>query len=706
MAWQSQNNYTFNDTKLTKHIKDGANYGIVCGYGNLVVLDFDAQQVQDKIIPQLPKTFTVKTGSGLLHKYFYCDDPASFKILDDQKNTLVDVQGRGKQVIAPDSTHPNGNKYEVVNQSEIASISMSNIKALFGEWLMKKEPTTNKEYENIDKPGLGAVLSSYGIDTSKNPTQCLWHSSKGGKCFSFNESMGVWHCFHCEEKGDVISFVMKNENCSFIEACKKLNIKLKTKTTELKTINIDSNDDEIKTNILELLIDNKRRDATEQLTQLINTKYYIYTIRNDDRSEIWIYDNGIYIPQGKTFIREICRKILGKAYTPQLTNEVISKIEADTYIDSKEFFSNNIKDEIAVKNGILNVVKKKLNPFNPNKIFFNRLPIEYNPDIDCPNIKQFLLSTLSTEDIKIMQEVFGFCLYKDYFMEKAIMLTGEGRNGKSKCIELIKRLLGSENCTNISLDKLSTDQFASAELLNKMANLAGDISSQEITDSSWFKGLTGRDLIGANRKFLPMVYFCNYAKMIFSANQLPITNDNSFAFWERWVLINFPYTFISEQDYNKIPLSKRNKYKIKNPQIIEQITTDKEMSGLLNYALLGLERLLTQKEFNDSQSAQEVQTQWNRRSNSFLSFILDCVEESTTGKIAKSELRKAYSIYCKKHSVAMSGDKLIKKTLFSNLPVNEDRYREDGSQISYWGGIKFKPEYEIIDDLIFSMYKK
>ena len=548
-SWQERNNYQFDDDKLINHIKNGSNYGVVCGYGNLVVLDFDSEQVQNEITPKLPPTFTVKTGSGLLHKYYYCDDPASFKILDEEKNTLVDVQGRGKQVIAPGSIHPNGNTYEVVDSSDVVSISMSNVKALFGKWLMKKQPETNRVHNDLDKPSLTSVLSQYGIDTSRNPTQCPWHSSKGGKCFSFSESKGLWHCFHCEEKGDVISFVQKNNNCSFIDACKELNIKLPPPKGQTDKIITKQNTDdlEIKNNILQLLIDNKRRDATEQLTQLITTKFYIYTIRNDDRGEIWIYNEGIYIPQGKTFIREECRKVLGKAYTPQITNEVISKIEADTYIESKEFFTSNIKDEVAVKNGILNVIKKQLTPFNPDKIFFNKLPVKYEPDQDCPNIKKFLKSTLIEDDKPLMQEVFGFCLYKDYFMEKAIMLTGQGRNGKSKCIELIKYLLGSENCTNISLDKLSTDQFATAELLNKMANLAGDINSQEITDSSWFKGLTGRDLVGANRKFLPMVYFCNYAKMIFSANQLPLSNDNSFAFWERWVLINFPYTFISKQ---------------------------------------------------------------------------------------------------------------------------------------------------------------
>ena len=55
----------------------------------------------------------------------------------------------------------------------------------------------------------------------------------------------------------------------------------------------------------------------------------------------------------------------------------------------------------------------------------------------------------------------------------------------------------------------------------------------------------------------------------------------------------------------------------------------------------------------------------------------------------------------------MSGDKLIKKTLYTNMPVSEDRYREEGTQISYWGGIKFKGELEIKNDgTPFSLFKE
>ena len=124
-----------------------------------------------------------------------------------------------------------------------------------------------------------------------------------------------------------------------------------------ETLSVDDVNNELTKKVYLELIGRKPRDATELIVKDILKKNYIYTTRDDENSEIWIYFEGVYIPQGKTFIREFCRKILGKAFTGHLANEVINKIEADTYIDQNKFFSNNIIEEVAVQNGILNIFK-------------------------------------------------------------------------------------------------------------------------------------------------------------------------------------------------------------------------------------------------------------------------------------------------------------------------------------------------------------
>ena len=151
--------------------------------------------------------------------------------------------------------------------------------------------------------------------------------------------------------------------------------------------NLTSEEKILKDKVWDYIIDKKRESATEELAKHIYENEFIYTTRDDENSEVWIYKNGIYIPQGKTYIKEFCRKILGVAYTTTLINQVISKVEADTFIDQDKFFNNIIKEEICVENGILNLKTRELSEWDAEKIFFTKIPVTYDPQAVCPNIE-------------------------------------------------------------------------------------------------------------------------------------------------------------------------------------------------------------------------------------------------------------------------------------------------------------------------------
>lgn len=465
--------------------------------------------------------------------------------------------------------------------------------------------------------------------------------------------------------------------------------------------------EELIRSVLASLAMKRPREATELIVDEILSKNKIYSTRDDEKSEMWIYQEGVYIPQAKTFIREFSRSILGNAYNSHLGNEVITKIEADTYVDPKGFFENNILDEICVKNGILNLKTRELTPFTEDKIFFNKHPIDYDPKKDCPAIKKHLMAVLKNkEDLPVMEELIGYLLWKEYTIEKAFMFCGDGRNGKGKTLELMKRFLGAENCVNIPLQQFENDPWALGDLFGKLANLAGDLDKRALYKTGAFKNLTGRDLISASRKFLSRVHFENYAKMIFCANDLPVTYDTTPAFWNRWVLLEFPYKFLSQKELDQLPDEEKKNCKLADPEIIEKITTDEELSGLLNMALEGLDRLLKQKDFSYSKSVSDVKEMWVRKSDSFSAFLMDCIEENFESKITKQELRKAYSIYCREHKITMSGDKTIKQILTTTYAVSEDRTRSEGKDLTFWNGIAFKNDMGDMGDMGFSTYRQ
>ena len=203
------------------------------------------------------------------------------------------------------------------------------------------------------------------------------------------------------------------------------------------------------------------------------------------------------------------------------------------------------------------------------------------------------------------------------------------------------------------------------------------------------------NLIGAARKFKTRVNFINYSKQRFSANELPKSYDDTRAFWDRWILLEFPYTFVTQKELDNTKDS--DKLKLIDTDIIEKIATKIEMSGLLNWALDGLKRLLKNNDFSSSQSVTEVMRIWQRKSDSFAAFCEDYIEESQDGIISKRNISKYYSLYCKKHKVRPQGEKSVKYTLVTKYGATDTRMKLDDKQTYVWQDIQWneaaKKEY-------------
>lgn len=436
-----------------------------------------------------------------------------------------------------------------------------------------------------------------------------------------------------------------------------------------------------------LILERKEDHCSERLVEAIEYKNKIYTTRDDIKPEVWIYNNGIYEPNGEAVIKEFVREILLHVCTPQRVNKVIFKIMSDTMINTNEFFSTMYLDEICVENGILNLKTRKLSSFTPEKIFFNKIPVVFDVSCKCPSIDKFFGDVLKDEsDKKVLYELAGFCLHKEYFAEKAFMFVGSGRNGKGKTLGLLKKFLGIENSCSITLNEMTSGSTSLCELHNRLVCLAGDLDNSSLKSTGFFKMLTGRDTIQVKRKYLRDLIFVNYAKIIFACNELPRVYDMSLGFWSRWVLLEFPYEFLSEDEIIEKGVDKFRK--IKDDGILEKITTPEELSGLLNEALDGLDRLKKNKDFSYSRGTASVKDFWIRASDSFRAFCMDMIKEDFEQHISKKNLRKGFNQYCKKYGVRGCSDKNIKAVLEDMFGVVEMQCGDFRERV--WEGIRFK----------------
>ncbi|MCX6821801.1 MAG: bifunctional DNA primase/polymerase [Candidatus Aenigmarchaeota archaeon] len=138
--WQSKNNYSFDDPKLIKHLEDGGNYGIVCRYGNLRILDIDNPELIEHF--DVMQTFTVKTGRGGRHFYFISDYGINH-VLAGRKGEL---RANNYQVVGAGCIHPNGKIYEITKDLPILEIEDKELRKIIEPYLRLETSTTEIDF--------------------------------------------------------------------------------------------------------------------------------------------------------------------------------------------------------------------------------------------------------------------------------------------------------------------------------------------------------------------------------------------------------------------------------------------------------------------------------------------------------------------------------------------------------------------------------
>lgn len=411
----------------------------------------------------------------------------------------------------------------------------------------------------------------------------------------------------------------------------------------------------------------------EQLVSDLLREYYFATFV--DTHEILIYRKGVWGPRGQEFIeRESQRRVPdSELLTKYKVNEVIGHIQRTTYCDRNMF--NREKWVLNLENGLLDVQTKELKPHTPEFFCTIRIPLTYNPEADCPRIRQFFEEVLRAEDIPVVEELFGYCLIPDYTIQKAFLFLGDGANGKSTLLEVLKTFLGKDNCSNISLQGLETRTFAVATLFGKLANLYADIPSTKMTHVGLFKMLTGGDTIGAEKKFKDGFSFNNTARLLFSTNKPPKIDEDTLAFWRRWIFVNFP---------NKFEGSQADK------RLLQKLIKKEELSGLLNIALQGLKRLLNQQEYSHELSPDEIAEWHQRMSDPIYAFVEDSCEPDPEAWTAKDELYDIFIKYCEKQNIPRIGKESFGRALkdAKNVHVIFQRRGPRGAQETGWKGIR------------------
>lgn len=385
-------------------------------------------------------------------------------------------------------------------------------------------------------------------------------------------------------------------------------------------------------------------------------------------NQLHIYKDGIYTAGYGEIEAAMIKHI------PDLNRA--KRSEVVDYLDL--LIRDNTKPEdahlIAFKNGLYNIIDGSFAGFTPEHIITNKIPWDYTPDATCPLVDN-VLNRLSCNDAEIralLEEVAGACLYRDNKLGggKAVILVGDKSNGKSTYIEMLHAMLGDKNISTLDFKELD-DRFSTAMLFGKLANLGDDISDSFKEDVAIFKKIATGESIKAENKGKDAFQFIPYAKLIFSANNIPRMKDPTGAAMRRLLTIPLNAKFSeNDPDYD--------------PQIKVKLTQQESMEYFILLAIGGLKRVLKNKHFTVSQKVQQAKTDYEQENNPILAFIEDCRNDN--GDVegiyneATREVYIRYDEFCIKNNFRPVNRLTFSKQLNQALGTTVKNMRLNGKQ--------------------------
>jgi putative DNA primase/helicase len=341
------------------------------------------------------------------------------------------------------------------------------------------------------------------------------------------------------------------------------------------------------------------------------------------------FEDGVWRSDGAYWVAEQVRNLLNDRFQKRRLDETLAWLRSEIPTD---FGKHARTTSINCSNGSLYWEDAILSDHTPDQLSRIRIPVKWNPDATCPTVDQYLRDVLPEDCVGLFLELLGYLLIPSNQFQLAVLLLGQGGTSKTTALRLMRSLLGADNVSSMSLHRMVEDRFASAELYGKLANISGDLDARSVERSDIFKMVTGGDSLTAERKYSDPFSFVPFARLIFAANEAPMSTDQSSAYFDRWLVIPMERRFRgTDSDI---------------PDFADKLTTTAELEGLLVKAVAGLKRLTARGHFEVPASVREAGDRHQRDLDSVLSFVDEACSLDSVSWTHRGALYRRYSDWC------------------------------------------------------------
>ncbi|MDY4079649.1 MAG: phage/plasmid primase, P4 family [Clostridium sp.] len=377
------------------------------------------------------------------------------------------------------------------------------------------------------------------------------------------------------------------------------------------------------------------------------------------RKSDYLYNNKYYKKiEDKEIILGIIEKYIKETGNDMLirtsTLEEVLKILKIRNTISQDFKASYI----CVENGLVDLNTFEVKDHTPKEITFFKVPCIFTSieeglkKLKGSRFEQYLNTTFQNnkEIIDNIQEIMGMSLApnpKKY--AKAVCLLGEGSNGKSLFINILKALHG-DIVSTVSLkdiDGKGEQNFNLYNMIGRNINIDADASGARLEDTGNFKKIITADPIQCVKKGEQATTVVLNILLVFGLNKMPSSSDKSFGFARRLDIIPF------NQEFCKNGEKKNNKNALPVDFRLEEDILTKEMDIVLAFALEGLKRMRGNNyTLSKCNLREDVTEEYRLNNDSVLAFY----EENKNGQYIKdvsaSIIYNFYCSWCKNNELA------------------------------------------------------
>ena len=356
--------------------------------------------------------------------------------------------------------------------------------------------------------------------------------------------------------------------------------------------------------------------------------------------------NGIWEAQTDTTIKSYIKDAYGINATGAKLAHTINLLKAHNLVNSEKLmYEMDKKCCVSFYNGTLHINLKtgsiEFRKHSPDDFVTVRLPYFYHPDAKSKKWEDFIEDVTGKEKSYqlVLQEFAGYVLYPNCKWQTALMLKGGGSNGKSVFTSIIAKVYGDrgEAChgyvSYAEPAKFAKD-FRQMAFRTSWLNISSDVENDMNGGEGVFKKIVRGEILEDSYKHKDPFPFRTRTKLMMCSNYFPTTRDTSTGFLRSWLIVPFTQRYV-------VKGREKANDKIIDPNLEEKLS--RELSGIFNWCLEGLLRLIKQNQFTELKDSTSAVYEFAKANNPLYCFVEDKI--GTLREKTKQHRTNIYSTY-------------------------------------------------------------